>query len=167
MDGNQRIHKCTTLGCRIPGFKKLSDLRRHQQSHEAPRFFCHIRTCKAHTRGFKRKDNLIEHRKRVHEANARASVVASHDSKPSARAEPIEDEEMGNASLPPALMAIKNGTDSNLSPKEFLLTKLAELQASRMKLMEEKDEEIRAVEKTLSLMRLSGLMVVEMKGIDL
>ncbi|KAF7955431.1 uncharacterized protein EAE97_000690 [Botrytis byssoidea] len=69
-----------------------------------------------------------------------------------ARAEPIEDEEMGNAIPPSALMAIKNGSDGNLSPKEFLLVKLAELQASRMRLIEEKDEEIRAVEKTLSLM---------------
>ncbi|TGO09531.1 hypothetical protein BTUL_0162g00080 [Botrytis tulipae] len=139
-------------GCKIPGFKKLSDLRRHQRSHEAPRFFCRVRTCKAYTRGFKRKDNLTQHRRRVHEANARASVAASHDSKPSARAEPIEDEEMGNASPPLALVAIKDSFDSNLSPKEFLLAKLAELQAMRMKLTEEKDEEIRAVEKTLSLM---------------
>ncbi|TGO39429.1 hypothetical protein BHYA_0054g00250 [Botrytis hyacinthi] len=103
-------------------------------------------------KGFKRKDDLTEHRNRVHEANARASVVASHDSKPSTRAEPIEDEEMENASPSSALVAIKDGFGSNLSPKEFLLAKLAELQGMRMKLMEEKDEGIRAVEKTLSLM---------------
>ncbi|KAF7904116.1 hypothetical protein EAF00_001450 [Botryotinia globosa] len=59
---------------------------------------------------------------------------------------------MRNASPPPALVAIKGSFDSNLLPKEFLLAKLAELQAMRMKLIEEKDEEIRAVEKTLSLM---------------
>ncbi|KAM0138630.1 hypothetical protein ACHAP3_003494 [Botrytis cinerea] len=151
MDNNQRIHKCTTLDCKVPGFRKLSDLRRHQHSHEAPRFFCPVRTCKAHTRGFKRKDNLTEHQKRVHEANARASMVASHDSKLSARAEPMEDEEMGNESPPLALMAIKDGFDSSLSPKEFLLAKLAELRASRKKWIEQKDEEIRAVEKTLFL----------------
>lgn len=78
-------------------------------------------------------------------------MVASHDSKPSARAEPIEDEEMGNESPPSALMAIKDGFDSNLSPKDFLLAKLAELRALRKKWIEEKDEEIRAVEKTLFL----------------
>ncbi|KAF7907687.1 uncharacterized protein EAF01_005273 [Botrytis porri] len=70
--------------CKTTGFKKLSDLRHHQHSHEAPRFFCPARACKAQIRGFKRKDNLTDHQKRVHEANARASVVASQDSKPSA-----------------------------------------------------------------------------------
>ncbi|TGO85381.1 hypothetical protein BPOR_0402g00070 [Botrytis porri] len=59
---------------------------------------------------------------------------------------------MGNASPPSALVAIKDGFDGDLSPKEFLLAKLVELQASRKKLVEGKDEEVRAVEKTLSLM---------------
>ncbi|KAF7957485.1 hypothetical protein EAE96_003063 [Botrytis aclada] len=142
MDNNQRVHKCTSLGCKVPCFRKLSDLRRHQHSHEASRFFCPVRTCKAHTRGFRRKDNLTEHQKRIHEANARASVVASHDTKHGADAEPIEIEETRSLSPTSALVAIKDGFDSNLSTKECLLAKLAELRAQRRKWIEEKDEEI-------------------------
>ncbi|TGO22252.1 hypothetical protein BPAE_0176g00170 [Botrytis paeoniae] len=150
-EDEERPHRCTARGCNVRGFKKQTDLRRHQGIHGNPLFFCPVTTCKAHTKGFKRKDNLTEHRKRVHDANAGAYDVRADDLKQASRAASSEDEEMRNSSPASALVAIKDGFDSNLSPKEFLLAKLAELRASRRKWIEEKDEEIRAVEKTLSL----------------
>lgn len=65
-DNDQRIHKCNTLGCKVLGFIKRTDLRRHRCSHEAPRFFRAMTTCRAHTKEFKRKGNLTEHQKRFH-----------------------------------------------------------------------------------------------------
>lgn len=47
---------------------------------------------------------------------------------------------------------MKNGSDINAPAKDFLQAKLAELYASRERFIAEKDEEIRAVEITLSLM---------------
>ncbi|KAF7862899.1 uncharacterized protein EAF02_010448 [Botrytis sinoallii] len=74
-EDEERPHRCTVRGCNVRGFKKQADLRRHQGIHGNPLFFCPVTTCKSHTKGFKRKDNLTEHRKRVHDAIARASAV--------------------------------------------------------------------------------------------
>ncbi|RAL62239.1 hypothetical protein DID88_004809 [Monilinia fructigena] len=149
---NQRIHKCTTPSCNALGFKKLADLRCHQRSREGSRFFCSVASCKAHTMGFKRKDNLTAHHKRIHGINSSIAVSTMHSTTQDTRAVSTKDEGREKSTLAETLTEIKNGSDINSPAKDFLQAKLAELHASRERLIAEKDEEIRAVELTLSLM---------------
>ncbi|KAJ8064430.1 hypothetical protein OCU04_006769 [Sclerotinia nivalis] len=147
-EDDRRPHKCTIQGCRVRGFKNSIDLRRHQGVHGNPRFFCPVTTCKAHTKGFKRKDNLTEHKKRVHGTNSHSPVITLRTTKQGSRAASCEDEEMEDLSLAPTPVEMENGSNVNLPAKAFLLAKLAELRTSREKM----NGEIRAVEMTLSLM---------------
>ncbi|KAG4027789.1 hypothetical protein MFRU_027g00780 [Monilinia fructicola] len=149
---DQRIHKCTTPSCNTLGFKKLADLRRHQRSHEGPRFFCSVASCKAHTRGFKRKDNLTEHHKRIHGINPSVAASTLKGTTQDTQAVSTMGEVREKSVLAVISTEMKNGSDINAPAKDFLQAKLAELYASRERFIAEKDEEIRAVEITLSLM---------------
>lgn len=125
-DNDQRVHKCTMQNCKIPGFKKPSDLRRHQRSHEAPRFFCPMTTCSKHLRGFKRKDGLTQHQKRIHGTNSHTSVATPKCTARASSAASREDENMEGLSPVFVPAEMKNGLDIDLSPKDVLLAKLAE-----------------------------------------
>ncbi|KAF5879705.1 putative c2h2 transcription factor protein, partial [Botrytis fragariae] len=152
-EDEERPHRCTARGCNVRGFKKQTDLRRHQGTHGNPLFFCPVTTCKAHTKGFKRKDNLREHRKRVHDANARASDVRADDLKQALRAASSEDEEMEDSSSVQVPANMQNGSMVDAPAKSVLLAKLVELRTSRERFIFERDEEIKAVETTLSLIK--------------
>ncbi|KAF7921224.1 uncharacterized protein EAE98_008650 [Botrytis deweyae] len=151
-EDEERPHRCTARGCNVRGFKKQTDLRRHQGIHGNPLFFCPVTTCKSHTKGFKRKDNLTEHRKRVHDAIARASAVLADDSKQASRAVSSEDEEMEDSISVQVPKNMQNGSMVDSPAKSFLLAKLVELRTSRERFILERDGEIKAVETTLSLM---------------
>lgn len=69
MDKHLRPYKCTFSSCKVRDFGNAGDLRRHRASvHKTGNlsFHCSVVGCKRQRQGFKRKDNLSEHLKRVH-----------------------------------------------------------------------------------------------------
>ncbi|CAD6439509.1 856a7208-edee-425a-8036-ee9d5c0573be [Sclerotinia trifoliorum] len=146
-ENRQRAHKCTTQECTVDPFKSSRDLRRHQASvHGKPRFFCPVVTCRAHIKGFKRKDNLTEHRRRVHLPVLPSPAVTLETSTQGSQTPSFEDEEMEDWSLAPVQGEMENQSNDNSQTIAFVLRKLLGLHMSLKNI----DVEIRALEMTLT-----------------
>lgn len=87
MDKHTRPYVCEEIGCeKIQGFTYSGGLHRHQREvhhqHGGPKAFCLCphRDCKRSLigRGFTRKENLVEHLRRVHRGDADEPAVPSH-----------------------------------------------------------------------------------------
>lgn len=69
MDKHVRPYKCTISNCKAKEFSNAGDLKRHQASIHTSgnrKFHCSVVRCSRRRNGFKRKDNLSEHLRRVH-----------------------------------------------------------------------------------------------------
>ena len=74
MDRHNRPYKCDRAGCEASAFGDAGGLFRHQREVHRTRegdrpvteYFCQDVSCERHKRGFPRRWNLMEHRRRVH-----------------------------------------------------------------------------------------------------
>lgn len=87
MDKHTRPYVCEEIGCeKIQGFTYSGGLHRHQREvhyqHGGPKAscLCPHRDCKRSLigRGFTRKENLVEHLRRVHRGDVDEPAVPSH-----------------------------------------------------------------------------------------
>jgi hypothetical protein len=66
VDKHTRPYKCPLPGCKVGAFTNARDLRRHRREvHTSPAFTCPVVICKRYRRGSGRKDNLVQHLKRM------------------------------------------------------------------------------------------------------
>ena len=82
MDKHERPYKCQELGCeKLQGFTYSGGLLRHQREvHKAggmrEPLFCDVPGCKRGSgNGFTRKENLAEHKRRVHQRSSADSAL--------------------------------------------------------------------------------------------
>ncbi|APA08196.1 hypothetical protein sscle_03g029660 [Sclerotinia sclerotiorum 1980 UF-70] len=146
-ENEQRPHKCTIQGCKVDPFKNPADLRRHKISvHGDPKFFCPVVTCKFHKKGFGRKDNLTEHKRRVHVPVLLSPVATLETTTQDLQTASFEDEDMDDWSLAATPGGMENRSNDNSPTIAFVLQRLVGLRMSLQNI----DLEIRALEMTLT-----------------
>jgi hypothetical protein len=164
MDRHERPFTCLEQSCNKRAFPDKGTLQRHQHSvHSNPNIRCPVKSCRRHTKGFARKDNLREHIKRAHPRELPQINGISQDYSYSAPVSAIGSktidvftknvqdgdafiEETAKASWPESLEA------------QALEAKLEELKAERARRLkglnlESLDEDIMAIERTLKLVK--------------
>ncbi|EDN90704.1 predicted protein [Sclerotinia sclerotiorum 1980 UF-70] len=124
-ENEQRPHKCTIQGCKVDPFKNPADLRRHKISvHGDPKFFCPVVTCKFHKKGFGRKDNLTEHKRRVHVPVLLSPVATLETTTQDLQTASFEDEDMDDWSLAATPGGMENRSNDNSPTIAFVLQRL-------------------------------------------
>lgn len=111
MDKHERPYKCRATGCeKLPGFTYSGGLLRHQRevhkigaSSKKP-LFCDFPGCKRGPggEGFTRKENLAEHKRRVHQqpsTDASSPVTKGKDEEAEAQTPAAQEEENATEAL--------------------------------------------------------------------
>lgn len=155
---------CLEQSCNKRAFPDKGTLQRHQHSvHSNPHIYCPVKSCRRHTKGFARKDNLREHIKRAH-----ATVLLQINENLQRHGNSIPDMSVGNISRGDfandildrngSMEATAKAAGTGSSEAEALEAKLQELKAERARRLkglnlESLEEDIMAVERTLKLVR--------------
>jgi hypothetical protein len=153
MDRHERPYVCMEPACRSLTFPAKGGLKRHRQSVHGERLFkCPIASCTRHKKGFARRDNLVEHQKRVHPSEtfrddgfsfgSSTPIPGMDDDWPSSDVSQQRDENQCGIAEPQLKVAGLEGVDIYV-----LQAKLQELEAERARL----DDDIMAVKRTLQL----------------
>lgn len=164
MDKHERPFVCSEQSCNKRAFPDKGTLQRHQQSvHSNPHIRCPVKSCRRHTKGFARKDNLREHIKRAHPRELPQINGISQDYCYSTPVSAIGSKTIHDFT--------KNGQDGDAFIEETakvawpesleahaLEAKLEELKAERARRLkglnlESLDEDIMAIERTLKLVK--------------
>jgi hypothetical protein len=165
MDRHDRPFTCLEQSCNNRTFPDKGTLQRHQHSvHSKPHIHCPVKSCRRHTKGFARKDNLREHINRAHpkellQLNRNypnhhfpSIPVVAIESETFRCA--VQDGETRDGFAEDTAKAAMNSS----SEAQILERKLQELKterASRLKSLnlESLDKDIMAVERTLKLVK--------------
>jgi hypothetical protein len=163
MDRHERPFVCLEQSCNKRTFPDKGTLQRHQHSvHSNPHIHCPVKSCRRHTKGFARKDNLREHIKRAH---PRDLLQINRDSRSHT---PSTDMTIWDKTLRRSVgddqnrdhftQEMVNVTRVCSSEAQVLEIKLQELKAERAHRLkglnlESLDEDIMAVERTLKLVK--------------
>jgi hypothetical protein len=140
-------------------FINAGDLKRHQKTHGTYGLMCPISSIKRHQgEGFKRKDNLREHLKRIHGMESEATAHAINDLASDGQSLGFDEvvEEGVYAGVGES-MRVDDAVmeDSKSWEKSRLSAKLLELKATRVKwvaAITKLDGDIAAIERTLPLL---------------
>jgi hypothetical protein len=164
MDRHERPFICLEQSCNNRTFPDKGTLQRHQHSvHGNPHILCPVKSCRRHTKGFARKDNLREHIKRAHSRELLQTDGVCRNHSPSTPDMAIENEtfrcavqdvEAEDCFRDETAKAARNGS----SEAQVLVRKLEELKAEKARRLkglnlESLDEDIMAVERTLKLVK--------------
>jgi len=163
MDRHERPFVCPEQSCNKRAFPNRGTLQRHQHSvHSNPHICCPVRSCRRHTKGFARKDNLREHIRRAHpkehlqinnslqkHGNSAPDISVSNKTCQCFANDVLEGD---SCSTDEAAEVARIGS----LEAEVLETKLQELKAERARRLkgldlESLDSDIMAVERTLKL----------------
>lgn len=149
MNKHLRPYNCSIPTCKVNPFATKGDLHRHQREvHSSPGVHnCPITTCQRHTRGFSRKQNLMQHIERLHSLDT--GEVAS--STPSL----VRQSFMGqDAGIVVGLTSetIVQPVSTSGPDKSLLMAKLQGLENEKTKAIEKFDGYIDALKRVLSFM---------------
>jgi hypothetical protein len=108
--------RCEDPACHNRTFADEPNLNRHQREvHGKAQYYCPIKTCERHTRGFKRRDNCINHQKRSH--GTLLPVTKSHELN-SLGTRQYAGTTTDDGDLPSSNESEGQYNEDNLSPKE-------------------------------------------------
>ena len=155
MNKHKRPYKCLIRNCKVRDFSNSGDLRRHQRAvHGQQKLFCPVVTCKRHTNGFGRKDNWMEHLKRVHSMDSSNGLnpagTSGRDEK-DAQTEMDEDSVVGSEHDYSSVEEMETSSSVPLE-KASLMGKLQELEMMKERAVAKFDGDIAALKRILSLM---------------
>ncbi|TVY71379.1 Sex-determining transformer protein [Lachnellula suecica] len=149
MNKHKRPYRCTSPNCKVRDFSNSGDLKRHQRTvHSNQKLFCPVVTCKRHTQGFGRKDNWMEHLKRVHTMN---SYSAPNPENTTEQAAIDEDSVMGSEHEVSSAEEMETSSSVPIE-KASLEGKLQELEMMKERAIAKFDGDIAALKRVLSLM---------------
>ena len=155
MDKHKRPYKCPIAKCNVKDFSNAGDLKRHQRAvHGRHTLFCPVLSCKRHTKGFGRKDNWMEHLKRIHALQSSDAAALPEDSRLqvyNSQETYDADSAMGTEDDDPIEEDVVS-ISTSYSEKVSLKAKLHELETLKANWMAKLDGDIAAVKRTLSLM---------------
>jgi hypothetical protein len=153
MDKHKRPHKCSHPNCTTPSFGDKSGLLRHQrevhssrkEGHNSGRYFCPELTCERQKRGFKRRWNLQEHQRRMHEEGGEKTTPS-----PSSPVSPgLAD--MSTPRTPDRIAETRNKDGGDEGEYIGLQARLRVMKTERARL----DEDIRVLQKALDIIEAS------------
>jgi hypothetical protein len=154
MNKHKRPYKCIVPNCKVGNFSNSGDLKRHQRTvHGKQKLLCPVVTCKRHLKGFGRKDNWMEHLKRVHtvdSSSATTTAQASNHADEGLHSEMDEDSAMGSGNDDSSIEEMDSSNPISLE-KASLMGKLQELESMKEKFVAKFDRDIEALKIVLSL----------------
>lgn len=163
MDKHERPYKCLEQSCHNRAFSDKAGLRRHHRSvHGKPLFICPVTSSRRHIKGFARKDNLMEHQKRVYPTVSLAinlQSIKSHSLPPESdvtNAQSVGVNVQSGINQNGIMELPMKATVVGLIEAQSLVAKLQELKVERARRLEtldlkSLDEDIIAVERTLAI----------------
>ena len=154
-DKHLRPYKCHYVSCNHKSFGDKGGLDRHKREvHGSQVYTCPILSCKRNKKGFHRRYNLLEHQKRAHGSQPSRLLRACSDtldelSEGEGRTQTPQCE-IGGETLDGGEVGSADTMrgESNVSSPQDLRMKLRDLRIMRAEL----DEDIRTVERALSIM---------------
>jgi len=156
MNKHKRPYKCNISNCKVKDFGNAGDLKRHQRAvHGRRTMFCPVVTCKRHTKGFGRKDNWMEHLKRIHSLDSTSTPNTPQKQsfgEQNMQGILTEGSTTGSDDGDSDVEAVEMEGSSTPTEKSSLLAKLHELEALKVAAVAKFDGDIAALKRVLSFM---------------
>jgi hypothetical protein len=154
-DKHIRPYSCHHASCNGKSFGDKGGFERHKREvHGSQAYKCPVLSCKRHKRGFNRRYNLLEHQKRAHSAQPsgyfRASYSTVDEASEGYGSTPTPEREIGAEAMDEGEVesAAEMRGDVTMNSRQEIRAKLRAL----LKMRTELDEDIRSMERALSIM---------------